>query len=282
MGLDPFAYPRRELFLGLGTLVAAPALGEGLERGKTLPGRLNDIGPDTRRAEALYRGVHYGTHDAVHYEIRQHLSWTGKDGGRLLEVTAEEIHDGDVLDGPNALPRSHRVTVIDLGAGQVLREGLSVAEKPVDWRFDYDRAAGTVSGHMERYGPRATFAGAAAPNTTSGDGLTHLIAALPLVPGFVRELYFIAPDGTGGVQALPVRLAVTRRQFVRLGGEAVPALRVEVTSTSPFVGATGVYLARIDPPHLVLRAEYQSTHVPRKSPFDSRGCDILAEIRMLD
>lgn len=163
-----------------------------------------------------------------------------------------------------------------------MREGLRVIDKPVDWRFDYDRAARTVSGHMERYGPRASFAGPAAHNTTSGDGLTHLIAALPLAPGYAQELLFIAPDGKGALQSTPARLAVTRSQFIRLGNEAVPVLRVEVSSATPFLAATGVYLVRVQGPHLVLRAEYQSTHVPGKPAFDSRGCDVLTSFKPLD
>lgn len=224
-----------------------------------------------------YRGVHFGTHPAVFYESTARIEM--RQGARVeWHATADELHDEDVLTGPNRVPQVKHEHSVDAASGEVLLEAMHVLDKPVRWRYQFDRPDGRLKGERVLGGPALAVHGAALPGATTGGALDLAIASWPLASGYKRQLQIADFDGRGAAIYTPAQATVTRKQFVRLGAQAVEVYRIEITSDKPFTPATGVRLALTTSPHWVVRAEYQSTHMDGPPVFDSRGVDVLTAV----
>jgi hypothetical protein len=240
--------------------------------------RLSSLGRAFQSAQFHYRGVHFGTHRPVYYEMIRRVNADVVDGKLQWRESVSEIHDGDVFEGPNRLPRARRFNLIDPTAMVALEERMDVEGKQVGWEFKFNRIRGRVSGNQRRRSDAIAFAGDVDQNSYSVDTLNLILASLPLAVGYERSLNLIQPIEGGGISLNPVEIKVSRQQFVRLGEAEIPVLRVEVTSTKPHLPGTGVRLVLSSSPHWLIRSEYQSTHVNGPPVFDSQGADVLTAV----
>lgn len=245
--------------------IAAPSIAEFAKK--------REDGVDFAEVMLTYRGVHFGTHKPVYYE---RISRITREGYTWNE-TASEIHDGDVLTGPTALPRVQHGNSIDIRSGMPVFESLKVYDKPIAWSYRFDRGAGKVNGSKQLGGEPVSVSGTVSANGYSGDALQMVLAGLPLTDGLGVEHRLIDIEGNNIIE-VPITIEVTRRQYVRIDGQDLPVFRVEITSKQAHLAGTGIYLTLAKAPHWVVRAEYQSTHMDGPPLFDSRGADILTAI----
>lgn len=263
---------RRALLGGMLILPAAMYTGQSA-RATSAPAR---IGTDFTTVTLTYRGIHFGTHSPVFYERRT----TVTNHGHKWHEVATEIHDGDVLTGPNALPRIRHENSIDTLRAIPTLESMTVAEKPVAWTYRYDRDSGRVDGFTQFGSAPMLVDSPVDGNAYAGDALFLVLAAQPLHEDF-RVDHQLLSFGGETIQKMPVKIHVKRQQFARISDTDVPVFRIEVTSDQPHVAGTGTYLALVEPPHWIVRAEYQSTHMAGPPEFDSRGADVLTSVHTI-